>query len=126
MESDFKCSCPGEDEADLLVRLAALAGLEISTRFQQYDDEGKTIVWASYQGVETEMRFERRKYYFPPEELLEYLNGILRARGGDRRFVAYQTGTGWQTRQCVAWVSELERDKLIEADAEILFSPVCS
>lgn len=49
MESDFKCSCPGEDEADLLVRLAALAGLEISTRFQQYDDEGKTIVWASYQ-----------------------------------------------------------------------------
>ena len=87
-DSDFKCACPGADEAEMLASYAAWIALDVQTSFVQRDDDGKTRVSVEHGNAATTLRFEHAKYYFPPVAVLSYLNRELERRGQPERFVA--------------------------------------
>jgi hypothetical protein len=92
-ESDFKCSCPGHDEADLLVELARLAHVHVEvSNIVQYNEDGHAQFTVAGGTIPHVLQIARRKYYFPPSELIDYLNGRLHASGSRLRYAALKDG----------------------------------
>lgn len=112
--SDFKCSCPGFDEAEVLLELAALAQLPVVCERFAVDPSGQVVLDVAADGSAV-LAFPRTKYLFPPDALLGYLNGLLEARRAGRRLYACTDAH----EEAVVLVSTEEHAALVAAGVRV-------
>lgn len=90
LSSDFKCSGRTTDYPELVDGLAAHAELDVSVEpyARESRDPWEYFVYASFDGVQTEIAMGSSKYA-DLTPVLEYLNGLLAQTGSERRLCFY-------------------------------------